>query len=106
MDLTYTDPACAAYDSFAPFYDLYTHDYAYRPWLRNIETAAIGHGLLGSRVLDVCCGTGKSFMPLLERGYDVTACDLSEGMVTRARDAAGGAAEVLVADVRRLPALG
>ena len=106
MDSTYADPTRAAYDSFAPFYDLYTHDYEYRPWLRNIEAAAIRHGLRGSRVLDVGCGTGKSFLPLLELGYEVTACDLSSGMLARAREVAGDAAELHVADMRALPTLG
>ena len=106
MDLICDDQTRAAYDSFAPFYDLYTHDYEYGPWLRNIEDAAIRQGLRGSRLLDVGCGTGKSFLPLLARGYDVTACDISPGMVERARAAAGGAAEVLVADARELPVLG
>lgn len=106
MDLTLADPTRTAYDSFAPFYDLYTHDYAYESWLRNIEAAAMRHGLHGSRVLDICCGTGKSFVPLLARGYDVTACDLSEAMVERAREAAAGAARVLLADARELPVLG
>jgi SAM-dependent methyltransferase len=101
------DPTFAAYELLAPFYDLYTHDYEHDCWLANIEAAAIGHGLSGRRLLDVGCGTGKSFLPLLGRGYDVTACDLSPGMVERAREAAAGTgAEVLVADARDLPELG
>jgi len=106
MDSTYADPTRAAYDSFAPFYDLYTHDFEYRPWLRNIEAAAVRHGLRGSRVLDVGCGTGKSFLPLLELGYEVTACDLSEGMLARAQEVAGDAVVLHVADMRELPTLG
>ena len=106
METTYADPTSTAYDAFAPFYDLYTHDYAYGPWLANIERAAIAHGLRGNRMLDVGCGTGKSFLPLLARGYEITACDISPAMVERARKAAGGAAQVLVADARDLPVLG
>lgn len=106
MDTTYADPIQTAYDSFAPFYDLYTHDYEYGPWLSNIEGAALSHGLRGNRLLDVGCGTGKSFLPMLARGYEVTACDISPAMVERARDAAGDGADVLVADARYLPVLG
>ena len=71
------DPAEAAYDALAPAYDILTADYDYDAWLSAIERVAIAHGLTGRRVLDVACGTGKSFLPLLERGYEVTACDIS-----------------------------
>jgi SAM-dependent methyltransferase len=101
------DPAVAAYELLAPFYDLYTHDYEHDRWLGNIEAIALGHGLGGRRLLDVGCGTGKSFVPMLARGYEVTACDISPAMVERARDAGeAGGAEVLVADARELPDLG
>src|SRR3954447_1087167 len=101
------DPAVGAYDLLAPFYDLYTHDYPHAEWLGKIEAIALEHGLAGDRLLDVGCGTGKSFMPMLARGYRVTACDISPAMVERAR-AAGEAsgAEVLLADARELPDLG
>ena len=57
-------------------------------------------------VLDVACGTGKSFAPLLQRGYVVIACDASSGMMARARARTDGRAEVVTADVRHLPVLG
>jgi SAM-dependent methyltransferase len=98
------DPAVAAYELLAPFYDLYTHDYGHDDWLANIEAIAVEHGLSGRRLLDVGCGTGKSFLPMLARGYDVTACDISPGMVERARSSTG--ADVFVADARDLPDVG
>jgi SAM-dependent methyltransferase len=100
------DPAVAAYELLAPFYDLYTHDYAHEELLGNIEGIAIEHGLCGRRLLDVGCGTGKSFLPMLARGYEVTACDISPGMVERARSAGAGHADVFVADARELPDVG
>jgi SAM-dependent methyltransferase len=107
MTLILEDPARAAYDSLAPFYDRYTQDYAYEPWLAEIETILLAHGLRGRRLLDIGCGTGKSFVPMLQRGYEVTACDISHAMVERARElTAGTDAEVLVADMRELPVLG
>jgi SAM-dependent methyltransferase len=107
MELILEDPTLAAYEAFAPFYDIYTHDYEHDQWIANVEAVARRHGLRGTRLLDVGCGTGKSFIPMLARGYDVTACDLSSAMVERAHDAVAGAAvELLVADVRRLPVLG
>jgi SAM-dependent methyltransferase len=107
MTLLLEDPARAAYDSLAPFYERYTHDYEYDRWLSAIEAVLLEHGLRGRRLLDVACGTGKSFMPMLERGYEVTACDISPAMVERARElVVGSDANVLVADMRELPVLG
>ena len=104
---TTADPARAAYEAFAPFYDAYTRSYDYDRWLANLEAIALGAGLRGRRLLDVGCGTGKSFMPMLARGYEVVACDISPAMVGRARRRSGLAdADVLVADMRDLPRLG
>jgi SAM-dependent methyltransferase len=100
------DPAEAAYDALAPAYDVLTADYDYDAWLSAIERVAVAHGLTGRRVLDVACGTGKSFLPLLERGYDVTACDISEAMLRVARTKVGPRARLRRLDMRALPALG
>jgi SAM-dependent methyltransferase len=107
MELTYADPARTAYQEFAPFYDSYTQGYDHEAWLANIDEIAGSYGLRGNRLLDVGCGTGKSFMPMLARGYEVTACDVSPEMVDRAlARAAGSDARVEVADLRDLPPLG
>jgi SAM-dependent methyltransferase len=103
------DPTFQAYELLAPFYDRYTEKYGNERWLSNIESIAIEHGLRGCRLLDVGCGTGKSFLPMLARGYEVTAVDISPAMVARACEAAAAASEaatILVADVRDLPQLG
>jgi SAM-dependent methyltransferase len=106
MAILETDPALTAYESLAPFYDAYTEGYDHERWLLNLEAIALEHGLSGKSLLDVGCGTGKSFVPLLRRGYDVVACDLSPAMVSLARERADGMAHVVVADARHLPALG
>ena len=56
---------------------------------RGAAPACPKHGLPGNRVLDAGCGTGKSFLPLLERGFEVTACDQSEAMLDVAASKAG-----------------
>jgi SAM-dependent methyltransferase len=100
-------PALLAYERLAPVYDDFTDGYDHDAWIDRLERIARSHGANGARVLDVACGTGKSFAPLLERGYEVWACDISPAMVERARRCADIDAErVLVADMRELPELG
>jgi SAM-dependent methyltransferase len=62
--------------------------------------------LRGRRLLDVGCGTGKSFLPMLERGWEVSACDISPSMVELARAKVGDAVTLAVADMRELPVFG
>lgn len=100
------DPALAAYEEMADVYDAFTRAYDYERFLTVIEQLALEHGLAGRDVLDIACGTGKSFMPLLARGYRVTACDLSPEMVRLAQSKSAGRAKVVVADMRALPELG
>ena len=101
------EPARDAYQRLAPTYDLYTEAYDYDRWLGELEELAREHGLRGRRLLDVACGTGNSFLPMIERGYEVVACDISPAMIERARvKPPPRAAELHVADMRRLPVLG
>jgi SAM-dependent methyltransferase len=95
-----------AYEAIAPVYDDFTAHHDYELWLGNLLPKARGHGLRGRRLLDVGCGTGKSFLPMLERGWEVTACDISPSMLELARAKAGDAARLSVADMRELPVFG
>lgn len=96
-----------AYEAMAPVYDDFTAHHNYRAWIDTLLGLGAAHGLRGDTALDVACGTGKSFMPLLDLGWKVTAADLSSSMVELARAKAGGAAERLeVADMRALPRFG
>jgi SAM-dependent methyltransferase len=98
--------ALGAYEALAPFYDEFTAGYAHADWLGSIESALRELGLTGRRALDVACGTGKSSLPLVELGYEVTACDVSPTMVAVARERLPIPGDrVFVADMRRLPAL-
>jgi SAM-dependent methyltransferase len=99
--------ALAAYDEFAPFYDRFTAHHDYELWVRSLlEAVARFVPADEHRLLDVGCGTGKSFLPMLDRGWQVTACDLSPEMLARARQKVGDGVELHVADVRELPLFG
>lgn len=96
----------AAYEAIAPVYDDFTAHHDYELWLGELLPQLRRHGLSGQRLLDLGCGTGKSFLPMLERGWDVTACDISASMLELARAKAGEAARLSVADMRDLPVFG
>ncbi len=100
-----TDLSPSAYDAFAPFYDAFTAGSDYDKWTRQVLVAGERHGLTGDSLLDLACGTGKSFLPLLRRGFRVTACDSSRAMLALAAAKAPDA-ELVHADLRELPVLG
>lgn len=95
-----------AYEALAPVYDDFTAHHDYGLWLGELLPRLRGHGLSEHRLLDVACGTGKSFLPMLEDGWEVTACDISPSMLELARAKAGDAVELAVADMRSLPVFG
>jgi SAM-dependent methyltransferase len=100
------DVARVTYDAFAPAYDDFTHAYMNERWTGRLLGKAERWGLEGRRLLDVACGTGKSFIPMLDRGWEVTGCDISAEMVAIAREKAGDRAVLSVADMRELPVFG
>ena len=100
-----------AYESIAPVYDDFTAHHDYEAWIATLLELATDHGLRegADQALDVACGTGKSFMPLLGRGWEVTACDISPAMIAFAREKAEKAGEevrIEVADMREMPDFG
>jgi SAM-dependent methyltransferase len=100
------DPARTAYDAFARHYDGFTGTLNYEPWLAEALPLLERRGLHGNRLLDVGCGTGKSLLPMLARGWQCHGCDISPAMVQLAHDKVGERAQLTVADMRRLPQLG
>jgi SAM-dependent methyltransferase len=96
----------AAYDSFAPVYDDYTAGYQAASWTGKLLALAQRCGAPErGRLLDVGCGTGKSFLAMRDRGWEVVGCDLSPAMIEVARQKAPGV-QLEVVDARQLPALG
>ena len=101
------DPALDAYEAFAPIYNEFNHLNDYEKWLGQVLLPELEkHGLKRGRALDVGCGTGRAFPPLLRRGWEVRACDLSPAMLERAREEGGREVELDVVDMRELPDYG
>lgn len=90
----------------AAFYDALTAHHDYEDVADIVERLIGEYGHPGRRLLDVACGTGKSFLPFLGRGYEVTACDVSREMLARARAKAENRARIVLADMRELGTLG
>lgn len=96
--------ASRAYDGLAPVYDRLTEDYDHGLWLARLLGVC---GASGGRVLDLGCGTGKSFAPLLCHGFEISACDISPGMLRIAEGHLNlGERRVFLADMRLLPRCG
>jgi SAM-dependent methyltransferase len=100
------DSARETYDSYASAYDDFNRGYMYERWTGRLLEKAEAAGAERGRLLDLGCGTGLSFIPMLDRGWEVTACDISPRMLEIARAKVGERAELLVADMRELPELG
>lgn len=100
------DAARQAYDALAPAYDEFVGEYEYERWTTTLLGKAVEHGAGGNRLLDIGCGTGLSLVTMVDRGWEVTGCDISAAMLEAARAKVGDRAELLVADMRDLPDLG
>jgi SAM-dependent methyltransferase len=93
-----------AYDRFAAVYDECTAENDYELWLGETLLPELEElGLQGGRVLDVGCGTGRAFEPLLSRGWGVVGCDVSAAMLERAREKFAGRVDLFQTDARDLP---
>jgi SAM-dependent methyltransferase len=100
------DEVRLTYDTYAPAYEDFNHGYMYERWTGRLLGTAEDAGLKGNRLLDIACGTGLSFVTLLERGWRVTGCDISPAMLEIAKEKFGDRAELFVADMRELPDIG
>lgn len=96
------------YDQLAPWYHL-----LYPDWDASIARQSAGLERVlaefgvppGSALLDAACGIGTQALGLAQRGYLVTASDISRGAIARARDEAERrrlAISFAVADLRTL----
>lgn len=80
-----------SYDSFADVYDLLMQDIDYDAWTAYLQTFLQKAPRTVRKVTDAGCGTGSLSIRLADKGYSVTAMDLSEEMLAvaaeRAREA-------------------
>jgi SAM-dependent methyltransferase len=102
-----TDHAQIAYEAFAAIYDDFNAQNDYEFWFSVLLPRLESYGLQTGKLLDVACGTGRAFAPMLRRGWEITACDISPAMVAKAKEKHGGEAIAYdVADMTQLPTYG
>lgn len=97
----------AAYDNCSPIYDEWNGENDYELWLGELllpELSKFGLPRSGW-ALDVGCGTGRAFEPLLDRGWKVVGCDVSSGMLSAAQKKFDSRVRLLKLDARSLPAI-
>lgn len=100
------ESAQEAYDRFAPVYDEFNSANNYELWLGEVLLPELEkHGLRRGWALDVGCGTGRAFDPLLDRGWQVVGCDGSAGMLAQAKEKFGERVQLIHADARELEAI-
>ncbi|MGE5335806.1 MAG: class I SAM-dependent DNA methyltransferase [Nitrososphaerota archaeon] len=103
---TASSSARTAYDRYAAIYDRANADNDYEMWLGNVLLPELEErGLRTGWALDVGCGTGRAFEPLLRRGWQLVGCDSSAGMLDEARRKFGGQVPLHELDARDLPPL-
>jgi SAM-dependent methyltransferase len=95
-----------AYEAFAPIYDEFNHANDYEMWCGVLLPELEKHGLRKGRLLDVGCGTGRAFEPMLRRGWEIQGCDISREMLAQAREKFGDAVPLAEADASELPVFG
>lgn len=100
------DQARTAYDRFASIYDEWNAQNDYEMWVGEILLPELErHGLREGWALDVGCGTGRAFPPLLARGWRVIGCDVSAQMLAEARRKFESRVRLLQLDARSLPVI-
>lgn len=93
-----------ANEHFAGFYDEWNSNNDYEMWLGRVLLPELEkHGLRKGWALDVGCGTGRAFSPLLARDWQLVGCDIAPRMLAKAAQKFGSRVQLLNLDARFLP---
>ena len=91
--------ARSAYDELADSYAVDVRENAYNAHIEFPATSSLVPDVEGKRVLDAGCGTGAYSAWLVEQGAEVVGVDVSEAMLSHARETVDETATFLQADL-------
>lgn len=78
----------SAYESFAQVYDLFMKDVPYDQWINYLEEIFDRFQVSPKLIAELGCGTGNITTRLAQKGFEMIGIDLSEDMLSIARDKA------------------
>lgn len=90
-----------AYTGFAQVYDTFMDNVPYDEWGAYLVSLLKKYGVKDGLVLDMGCGTGAMTRYLDAHGYDMTGIDLSEEMLTIAKEKSSPDILYLLQDMRQ-----
>ena len=93
------------YSNLAKYYDMTRQFRDYQAEAEFVDAVVKRYRSDASCLLDICCGTGSHAILLAEKGYEIVGVDLSEEMLTIAKQkfkCAGRTAKFINADARTL----
>jgi len=76
------------YRDFAFIYDELMNEVDYDGWVKYIEDIIKSENVKVQNILELACGTGNLTIPLTKKNYDIAGIDISEEMLTVAREKA------------------
>lgn len=96
----------SAYGSFAYVYDIFMDNVPYDEWGEYLVSLLKKYGVEDGLVLDMGCGTGAMTRYLDAHGYDMTGIDVSEEMLTIAKEKSSPDILYLLQDMREFELYG
>ncbi|MGL6105261.1 class I SAM-dependent DNA methyltransferase [Romboutsia sp.] len=76
------------YSDFAFIYDELMNEVDYNGWVKYIEDVIKSENTQVQNILELACGTGNLTIPLTKKNYDIAGIDISEEMLSVAREKA------------------
>ena len=76
------------YNDFAFIYDELMNEVNYDGWVKYIEDIIKNENAEVQNILELACGTGNLNIPLTKKNYDIAGIDISDQMLSVAREKA------------------
>ncbi len=95
-----------AYTAFAEVYDLFMEDIPYEAWKDYLTEILRQYGIQDGLVCELGCGTGRMTRLLAQSGYDMIGIDVSQEMLSIARESDSEGILYLEQDMREFELYG